>query len=333
MAFLAERAAESDELLAALPAKPYQTVPQRKLHSMSMQSSKPPGGLSYALGAYFMWGLIPLYFALVREVPPVEIVAWRVLFTVPVCLAIVAWRRQTGAVLRGFAEGRTLRALCVSGTLIATNWLIYVFAVTHGHVLAASLGYYINPLVNVLAGTLFLKERLSRWQWLAVAIAGTGVAILAWGARDMLWISLALALSFGSYGLVRKLVPAESLPGLTIETILLAVPAAIYLGWLSTTPAGTSFGVSARLDAALPFSGMVTGIPLLLFAVAARRMDYSTLGFVQYLAPTMVFILGLVVFNEPLRPVQLISFGLIWAAIAVFSWDLLSRSRGSARRS
>lgn len=296
----------------------------------SSRTTPGTGGLTLALGAYFIWGLIPLYFRLVHDVPPVEMVAWRVLATLPVCAAIVAWTGQTGTILRALADPRAVATLAASGTLIATNWLVYVFAVTHGHVLATSLGYYINPLVNVLAGTVFLKERLSPRQWAAVALAGAGVAILAWGARDMLWISLTLAFSFGGYGLVRKLATVESLPGLTIETVLLAVPAGAYLGWLAASPTGTVIGASLRMDLLVAISGPVTGIPLLLFAAAARKMDYSTLGFIQYLAPTMVFILGLTVFDEPLRPVQLGSFMLIWSAVAVFSWDLVARRRGKS---
>jgi chloramphenicol-sensitive protein RarD len=287
------------------------------------------GGLPLALGAYFIWGLIPLYFAMARAVPPVEMVAWRIMFTLPFCLAVVAVRRQQGAVMLAIRDRRVLLTLAASGLLIAANWLVYVFAVTHGHVLASSLGYYINPLVNVLAGTLFLGERLSSRQWAAVAVAGLGVAILAWGARDMLWISLTLAFSFGGYGLVRKLAPVESLPGLTVETLLLTIPATICLVWLATSPGGTSMGKSAELAAVLACSGVVTGTPLLLFAGAARRMDYSALGMVQYLAPTMVFVLGLTVFGEPLRPIQLGCFVLIWSAVAIFSWDLLARRKGA----
>lgn len=291
----------------------------------SLQSSRTGSGLPLALGAYFLWGLIPLYFAQTRAVPAGEMVAWRVLFTLPFCLAVVAFSRQGKVLLKAVRNWRLVLILAASGVLIACNWLVYVFAVTHGHVLASSLGYYINPLINVLAGTLFLKERLSRLQWAAVAVAACGVAVLAWGAHDMLWISLTVAFSFGGYGLVRKLAPVESLPGLTIETALLTLPAAIYLLWLAGTPDGTSLGISTRLDLIIACAGIITGTPLLLFAGAARRMDYSTLGFVQYLTPTMVFVLGLTVFGEPLQPIQLGSFVLIWCAVAMFSWDLLSR--------
>jgi chloramphenicol-sensitive protein RarD len=291
-----------------------------------MRAGPQPSGLPYAIAAYLIWGLIPLYFRLLHEVPPFELVGWRVLFTVPICLVLVMLMKQSGEVRRALTTPRTLAALMVSAMLIGVNWLVYVIAIATDHVLAASLGYYINPLMNVLAGTVFLRERLSRRQWLAVVLATVGVLILAWGALNTLWISMGLAISFCGYGLVRKLTPVESLPGLAVETLVLIVPALALVGWQSVQPAGISLGHSPMLDVTLAMAGLVTGIPLLLFATAARRMDYSTLGFVQFLAPTLVFLLGLFVFHEPLRPVQLASFVMIWAAIAVFCWDLL-RSR------
>jgi chloramphenicol-sensitive protein RarD len=284
-------------------------------------------GLPYAIGVYLIWGLIPLYFRLLHDVPPFELVGWRVIFTIPVCLILVAVMRQFGEVRRALTTPRTLAALAVSAMLIGANWLVYVIAIATDHVFAASLGYYINPLMNVLAGTVFLHETLSRRQWLAVALAAVGVTVLAWGALNTLWISMGLALSFCGYGLVRKLAPVESLPGLAVETLVLIVPALALIGWQAGQSAGISLGHSPVLDVTLASAGIVTGVPLLLFATAARRMSYSALGFVQFLAPTLVFLLGLFVFHEPLRPVQLISFVMIWAAIAVFCWDLLSARR------
>ncbi|MET0373366.1 MAG: EamA family transporter RarD [Rhizorhabdus sp.] len=289
-----------------------------------------PNGLPLAVVAYTIWGFLPLYLALVRQVPALEFVAWRVIFTLPLCLAIVAWRGQRAELAAALRNGRVLRLLLLSSLLIGANWVIYVAAVNGGHIYAASLGYYINPLINVLLGTVFLKERLGRLQWLAVALAGAGVALLlAGGAADTLGISLALAFSFGFYGLVRKLAPVGSVPGLTIESALLLLPATAGAAWFAHSPAGSSFGADPRTSLLLIGAGVVTAVPLLLFAVAARRMDYSTLGFVQFLAPTIVFILGLTVFGEQLRPAQLGCFVLIWAAIVLFSWDLLRR-RGAS---
>ena len=193
--------------------------------------------------------------------------------------------------------------------------------------LAASLGYYINPLLNVVLGTVFLGESLSRRQWLAVAIAAIGVGILAWGAIGTLWISLGLAMSFGTYGIVRKQVSVGALPGLTIESLLLFVPASAVVVYYAASPIGSSFDDSLLLGSALAFGGVATAVPLLLFAIAARRMPYSTLGFIQFLAPSIVFVLGLTVFEEPLLEEEVYSFVAIWLAAGIFVWDLLARRR------
>lgn len=289
--------------------------------------SSHPSGLPHAIGAYALWGLMPLYLLAVRHVPPLELVGWRVVFTLPVCLLAVTLARQAGQVFAALANWRVLGLLAASASVIAINWTVYFFAIMEGHVFAASLGYYINPLANVLAGTLFLGERLTRPQWAAVALAAVGVAMLAWGAHEMLGISLALAGTFATYGLIRKFVAASSLSGLTIESSLLLLPAIALVAWQSAGPQGASFGDDLQTSILIALSGLVTAVPLLLFATAAQRMDYSTLGFVQYLAPTMAFLLGLFVFHEPLRPIQLACFIVIWSAIAIYSWDLWRRRK------
>ena len=286
--------------------------------------SETPSGLAPALGAYVIWGFFPLYLILVKSVPAFEFVAWRIIWTLPICLAILALRGQGPDVRAALGDWRTLGWLAVSSALIAVNWVVYIWAIQHDEIYAASLGYYINPLVNVLLGTVLLGERLTRAQWVAVAIAGTGVALLAEGALTTLWISLTLALSFGSYGLVRKRVQVGSLPGLTIESGLLLLPSVALAGWYAATR-GSSFLVSPGLSAAIVLGGFVTAIPLLLFALAARRMPYSTLGFFQFLAPSIVFVLGLTVFDQPLAPAQAACFACIWLAAGVFAWDLLRR--------
>jgi chloramphenicol-sensitive protein RarD len=278
-----------------------------------------------ALGAHLIWGLLPLYLILVRQVPPFEFVGWRVIFTVPVCLLLIALRRQLPELRAALADRKVLRNLCISAVLVGANWLIYIAAVQSGHIFAASLGYYIIPLVNVLTGTVFLGERLSPRQWWAVALAGVGVSFLAWGALDMLWISLSLAITFSTYGLVRKTTPVGSLPGLTIETAVLLLPGIGIVLWYAQTPAGMSFGQDMSSSLLIAGSGIITAVPLLLFAIAARRMDYSMLGFFQFVSPGIVFLLGLFVFHEPLRSVQLASFIVIWCAVALFVWDLLAR--------
>lgn len=295
---------------------------------MTKRSAR-PRGLPLAIAAYVTWGFLPLYLALLRSVPPFELVAWRIIFTLPLCLAIIAFRGQFAELATALRIRRVPVLLLSSSLLIGGNWVVYVAAVNGGHVFAASLGYYINPLVNVLLGTVFLGERLSRLQWVAVAVAGAGVALLLAGATETLGISLALAFSFGLYGLIRKLTPIGSVPGLTVESAILLVPAVGCAAWYASLPAGPSFGADAATSLLLVGAGVVTAVPLLMFAVAARRMDYSTLGFVQFLAPTIIFILGVAVLEEPLQPVQLACFVLIWTAIALFSFDLLRR-RGAA---
>lgn len=287
-------------------------------------------GLPAALTAYAIWGFLPLYLMMIREVAPLEFVGWRIIWTLPLCLVIVALRKQGAELRAALADPASLRVLCASATLIGVNWVVYVWAIQSGNVYAASLGYYINPLVNVLLGTALLGERLSRLQWAAVALAAIGVALLLGGAIDTLWISLTLAFSFGTYGLLRKRVAVGALPGLTIESMLLLLPAVGVAIWFAAT-SGSAMAQSPELSGWIMLGGAVTAFPLLLFAVAARRMDYSTLGFVQFLAPTLVFILGLTVFDQPLKPVQLACFVLIWSAIALFSWDLFARRRAAIR--
>lgn len=297
---------------------------------MTSSDTHTRSGLPHALIAYTVWGLLPLYLMFLRHIPAFEFIGWRVIFCAPVCLLVIAVRRQWPALRAAISNPRTMLMLLATALLIGSNWLVYVTAVQEGHVLAASLGYYINPLVNVLAGTLFLGEKLSRRQWTAVTLAAGGVAILAWGALDMLGISLFLAGTFCAYGFLRKLTPVDALPGLTIESAWLMLPACGLIAWYAMTPAGTAIGNEIRTDLLIAGSGIVTAVPLLLFTVAARRMDFSTLGFIQYLTPTMAFLLALFVFGEPLRPVQLASFITIWVAIAIFMWDLVARHRAKA---
>jgi len=290
-------------------------------------SQSTQSGLPAALGAYVIWGFLPLYLLLVSSVPPFEFVGWRIIWTLPFCLLIIALRKQFPALREAITNKRTLLALFASAVLIGVNWFVYIWAIMQNQVYAASLGYYLNPLLNVLLGTLFLGERLSKWQWLAVAIAVSGVALLSIGALTTLWISLTLACSFALYGIVRKQVDVGSLPGLTIESAILILPACSIAAFYAASPAGSAFGGDAFLSSVIVFSGVVTAAPLLLFAIAARRLPYSTLGFIQYLAPTIVFILGLTVFGEQLRPVQLGSFLLIWTAVAIFVADLWFKTR------
>ncbi len=285
------------------------------------------GGLPYAVAAYGIWGFVPLFFKLISSVPPVEVLAQRIIWSLPLCFVIMLFRRQIGEYLAALKDWRTLRLLLASSLLIAVNWLVYIYSIFTDHVLAASLGYYLNPLVNVMLGMIFLGERLSRLQLVAVAIAGVGVAILLAGALDTLWISLTLAFSFGTYGLIRKVVPVGSLPGLSVETTVLLLPSLGVAAWYLWAGDGRGFGSDSSISLLLMAGGVITAVPLLLFATAARRMSYAALGFVQFLAPTLQFLLSLFVFHEPLKPAQLACFVLIWISIAVFSFDMLRKMR------
>ena len=287
-------------------------------------------GLLPALGAYLTWGFLPLYLILVKTVPAFEFVGWRIIWTLPLCLAIVAYRRQFPELLAALRSPRSLLALLASAVLIGINWFVYIWAIMAGEVFATSIGYYLNPLLNVLLGTLVLGETLSKRQWLAVAIAGAAVLLLAAGAVTSLWISLTLGFSFALYGLVRKQVAVGSLPGLTIESAILLLPAVGIAAFYAASPQGSSFGQDAWMSGLIVLSGVITAVPLLLFAIAARRMEYSTLGFIQYLAPTIVFFLGLFVFHQPLAPANLASFVLIWVAVAIFVWDLLAKRKAAS---
>lgn len=241
-------------------------------------------GLIYGLGAYLVWGFLPAFFKLLESVGAGEIVAQRIVWSLVFIAALVAANGSLPKLRAALRDRRALLILTATAVLIAVNWLIYVWAVNNGQILASSLGYFLNPLVNVALGMIFLKERLGRAEAIAVALAASGVAVLAAGAGEGLWISLSLAFSFSVYGLLRKIAPVDSLEGLAIETLILAPFALVWLVWLGST-GELMFGTDAGLSALLMLGGVLTAVPLLLFAAAARRMPYASLGLLQYLAP------------------------------------------------
>jgi chloramphenicol-sensitive protein RarD len=284
-------------------------------------------GLAGAIGAHVFWGSMPLYLQLVHTVPAVEYVAWRILFTIPLCLAIIAWRRAWPEVRGVLRHRKAMLTLLASSTLIGVNWFLYVWSIQTGHVYAASLGYYILPLTMMLLGLVVLGERLTKWQWRAVALAGVGVAILAAGALSTLWLSLSMATTFGLYGLLRKTVQAGPLAGLTLEAIILSPVALALTWWFAAGPEGSALAQGPLVAFAVVMGGPMTAVPLILFAFAARRLPYTVIGFLQFSSPTIVFLLGLLVFGEDLHPAQLGCFILIWAAAAVFLWDVFHGAR------
>ena len=287
-------------------------------------------GIASAAAAYVIWGLFPLYFRQLAMVPPMEILVHRVLWSVLFVLLLLGLRRQWAWIATVARQPRVLGAFAASALLLSVNWLVYIWAVNNGHVVDASLGYFITPLVNVLLGYTVLHERPRRAQWVAVGLAAAGVVWLTWQVGALPWIALVLATTFGAYGLLRKIAVLGPLEGLALETLLLTPPAllAMALWWgpgsASLPPADP--GVSLWLIGI----GPVTAIPLLLFAAGARSISLTTLGVLQYLGPTIQFGLGVWYFREPFDPARLVGFGLIWAALALYSADGFRTAR--ARR-
>jgi chloramphenicol-sensitive protein RarD len=276
-------------------------------------------GIAYGAAAYGLWGFMPIYLKAVSAAPILEVLSHRIVWAL-VLLLLLTWRRgQLGGLVALVRPGRTLAILAVSTAAIAVNWLIYIFAVVNGRMLEASLGYYINPLVNVLLGVWVLGERLERPVKVAVAIAAAGVLWLALRVGAPPWISLALAASFGTYGLMRKLAPVGALAGLAVETALLLPLAGGHLVWALASGRAAFLSGRPTLDLLLLLAGPVTAVPLLCFAGAARRLPLTTLGFLQYLSPTLQFLLAIFVYGEPFDRGRAVAFGFIWTALAVFA--------------
>lgn len=292
-----------------------------------MRSSSQPGaaGLFFGIGSYTLWGVLPLYLHMLKGVPALQVLAHRVLWSLLLLAAIILVLRRAKPILAA-ARGRTLLLLVGSALMIAINWIVYIWAVQNAHVLEASLGYFINPLVNVALGFAFLGERLRRLQGVAIGIAAAGVAVLALSGGGALWISLLLALSFGLYGLLRKVAPIDALGGLTVETLLIA-PFSIALLVYASQAGTNAFGQSVHLDWLLVLAGVVTALPLLLFAAAARRLPLATLGLLQYIAPSLQFAEAVLLFGEPMRSVHFVTFALIWTGCALYAFDSIRAAR------
>jgi chloramphenicol-sensitive protein RarD len=284
-------------------------------------------GLAAAVGAFAMWGLFPLYLKPLSGVPALQVMSHRIVWC---CLLVFAWlalRGEAGSVGAALANPGTRRRLAASAVFISLNWLIYVWAVTNGHVVDASLGYFINPLFSVVLGVFVLGERLNRAQWAAVTLATVGVLYLAVVAGRPPWIALVLAFSFGMYGLIRKVVVVDAVPGLATETLLLSPFALGFLAWSQWQGTGALGHSGATVDVLLLGSGLVTAMPLALFAYGARRIPLSTVGLVQYIGPTLQFLIGVLVFDEPFPRARAIGFAMIWSALAIYAVDGLWRRR------
>ena len=284
-------------------------------------------GLAAAIAAFTIWGVLPLYLRPLQALSALEIMSHRIVWC---CVLVFAWlavRREMGAVRAALADRKVRTRLVTTAALVSVNWLIYVWAVGNGHVIDASLGYFINPLFSVVLGVMVLGERLNRSQKFAVALAVIGVLYLAIVAGRPPWIALALAASFGLYGLIRKVVAVDAVPGLATETLLLAPFALGFLLWLEARGSGALGHAPAHIDALLIASGFVTALPLALFAYGARRIPLSTVGLVQYIGPTLQFLLGIWIFHEPFTRERGIGFVFIWAALVVYAANGLWRNR------
>ena len=271
--------------------------------------------------AFLCWGLFPLYFDVLNGVPPLQILTHRIVWSVLFLALVLAWRRQWNWLGQLFRQPKLVAGFVASAILLSGNWFVYIWAVNHGRVIDSSLGYFINPLVNVMLGYLLLKERLRPIQWLAIAIAASGVGWLTWQAGQLPWIALFLAGSFGTYGLLRKTAALGALEGLSLETMLLFPIAAGYLVWLSFHGQNAFGSAPTATQAWLMAAGPITAIPLLMFAAGARRIPLSLLGLFQYIGPTMQLLIGLWYFGEPFSQARLFGFAVIWAALAVYTME------------
>ncbi len=288
-------------------------------------------GILYAAGAYTLWGLLPIFWKALHGVPALEILTHRMVWSLVFVLLILAVRRQWGWVRPTLRHRRSLLTFTATAALLSLNWFIYIWAVNAGFIVETSLGYFINPLVNVLLGMLFLGERLRGGQKAAIALAVAGVAYLTVSYGTLPWIALTLAFSFGLYGLLRKTAPLASLEGMALETLIFAPFALAYLLFLQGDGRGAFGHVDAGTTALLAFSGVVTALPLLLFGKAARQITLTSLGIMQYIAPTLQFLIGVFLFGETLSLSRLVGFVLIWIALALYTGESLLRSRRTPR--
>jgi chloramphenicol-sensitive protein RarD len=278
-------------------------------------------GIWYAIGAYASWGLFPLYWKLLHHVPALQLIGHRVIWSFFALIVIILLIRQWDGFRSAVLAWRVLRIYCLASLLIGVNWLMYVWAVNNGHIVETSLGYFINPLLSVLFGMLFLHEHLRPRQWISIGLAAAGVLFLAIIHGSIPWIALTLAFSFAFYGLVKKTAPLGSLYGLTLETAILLMPALLYLIVCDVNGSGAFLHSAAMSDILMAGAGIVTTIPLLMFASAARRIPLSLIGILQYIAPTLQFLIGVLIYRESFTFIQFIGYSIVWVALILFAME------------
>ncbi|UFS59373.1 EamA family transporter RarD [Subtercola endophyticus] len=290
-------------------------------------------GALFAIGAYLIWGILPLYFLALAPASAFEIVGWRVVFSLAFCIVLITVTRGWPSLFAVLRQPRLVLTMGVAGVLIYINWQTYVLATTSGHVVEASLGYFINPIVTILLGVFLLHERLRRMQWVALGLSGIAVVVLAVGYGAVPWISLVLAFSFGLYGLLKKQVGPriDAVNGLTLESMWLVPIVVVQLCVVGATTGLTFGNINGWHTTAMVGAGVITAIPLLMFAAAAKRLPLSSMGFIQYLTPVLQFIIGVVVLGEPMPPERLAGFALVWVALIILSVDVVRNSRHTRR--
>ncbi len=284
-------------------------------------------GFFFALSAYLLWGVLPIFLKPIAHIPAYEVLAHRIVWSVPLAGIILVALGRTADLKTAFRSPRTLMMAALTACMITVNWGIYVWAIAANRTIEASLGYYINPLVNVVIGAVLLGERLSKAQMVAVVLATIAVIVLTVDAGGLPWVSLTLAISFGFYGYFKKTLPIGPSQGFFLEVLILCLPAAAYIIWLQARGEGQFLGAQPADTGWLMFTGVSTTVPLVLYAFGARLLRYSTIGLMQYLAPTMVFLIAIFVFHEPFNTTKAIAFALIWIGLVIYTWSMLTAAR------
>ncbi|WP_299608941.1 EamA family transporter RarD [uncultured Tateyamaria sp.] len=297
---------------------------------MTQASGDTPQGLGFALSAYFLWGFLPLYMKMLSHIGPAEVVAHRIIWSVPIAAVLLVLLRRTGDLMAALRNPRMLAMGCVTAALITVNWGIYVWAITSGHTLDAALGYYINPLFSVALGAMLLRERLTGAQLVAIGLAACAVAVLTISAGVVPWAALGLTVTWGFYALAKKQLPIGPNQGFLLEVLILLIPALGYVAWLAWTGQGQFMAADPGTNWLLLGCGAVTAIPLILYANGAKGLRLTTIAVLQYIAPTMIFLCAVVVFKEPFGQARMIAFPMIWAALVIYSTSMIRQMRAAA---
>lgn len=287
-----------------------------------------PRGFAFALTAYLLWGFLPFYLKAVSHLPPLEVLAHRAIWSVPVAGAVLLILKRTEELKVAIRTPRMLGMACVTAAFITVNWGIYVWAIANNHALEGALGYFINPLFSFFLAAVVLREKMSPVQLAAIALAAVGVAILTWGAGGLPWVSLGLAVTWGCYALFRKTLPIGPNQGFFLEVLLISIPFLPYIIYLEATGAGHLFNSTGYDTFILMLAGPITAGPLMIYANGAKLLRLSTIGIMQYIAPTLIFLIAVFVFREPLSTIKLVAFMFIWSALAVYSYGMLKAARG-----